>query len=316
MGAGQLSAISFKREVTWGTPVVPDKSIPVQFDGGIQTDNDMQLLSAVQNKMAKNYEAMIGKRVHEGNYAFDLFVDYPYFFLLSAMGAVNSVLAGGETIVYNHTFTEAETKPSLTIEQAIGENIRRYAGALATMFKFSGEPGQPSMAEVDIKAKTQALASAITPAFAAPIRPFNFVDTVIKVGGVTMTEIQAHEFEYNNNVEFKHTIGSNDAQYRYIKGSEIKGKFEMYLDSVTLQNMTDFLNKTEREIKIEITGGAIGVGSNYKIVLTVPRAVFTVAETKISEDYNQLAVEFEGLYDSVTSKLLDVVVTNLLPNYN
>lgn len=212
MGAGVLNQISFKRETIWGTPVVPDKSIAVRFAGGIQTNQDVQLLSSVTARLPKNYESMVGNRVHEGDYEFDLFPDYTGYFLLSALGSVVSALKGGETIVFEHTFTEAETKPSLTIEQAIGENVRRYAGSMA---------------------------------------------------------------EYSN-----------------------------------------YLTKTEREIKLELTGDTIGVASNNKIVLTIHRAVLTTAETPISEDFNLLTIEFEGLYDTVTTKLLTVVVTNLLSNYN
>jgi hypothetical protein len=41
-----------------------------------------------------------------------------------------------------------------------------------------------------------------------------------------------------------------------------------------------------------------------------------MAETKLAEDYNLLSIEFEGLYDTATSKLLSLVATNLLANLN
>lgn len=315
MSAGVLNQVSFKRESVWGTPVVPDKSIPVRFTGGIQTQQDIQLLSSVTARIPKNYEAMVGNRTHEGDYEFDHFVDYIGYLILSGMGSVSSALAGGETIVFNHTFSEVETKPSLTIEQVVGENVRRFAGSIVTVLTFSGEAGSVSSVAASIKARSQAAATAITPAYTT-VRPFNFADAKIKIGGVTLTEVQNYEIEFNNNVELLHTLNNNDPQFRFVKGSEVSGTIEMFLDNATLAELNNYLNKTEREIILELTGGSIGVASFNKMVLTIPRAVFTTGDTEISEDHNMLHIEFQGLYDTVTTKLISVVLTNLLANYN
>lgn len=315
MSAGVLNQVSFKRESVWGTPVVPDKSIPVRFTGGIQTQQDIQLLSSVTARIPKNYEAMVGNRTHEGDYEFDHFVDYIGYLVLSALGNVSSLVAGGETIVFNHTFSEVETKPSLTIEQVVGENVRRFAGSVVTVLTFSGEAGAVSSVAASIKAKSQASATAITPAYTS-VRPFNFADAKIKIGGITLTEVQNYNIEFNNNVEFLHTLNANDPQFRFVKGSEVAGTIEMFLDSATLVELNNYLTKTEREVILELTGDSIGVASNNKMVLTIPRAVFTTANTEISEDHNMLHIEFQGLYDTVTTKLISVVLTNLLANYN
>lgn len=93
MSAGQLNQLSFKKETTWGTAVVPDKSIPVDFTGGIQTDNDTQLIDNITARLAKNQDAFIGARKHEGEFELELFPDYPAYFLASALGGVASALA-------------------------------------------------------------------------------------------------------------------------------------------------------------------------------------------------------------------------------
>ncbi len=114
-----------------------------------------------------------------------------------------------------------------------------------------------------------------------------------------------------------HTVsGSNDPTFNYVKASEITGKIEMYLDNVTLAYLNDYLAKNERSLDLILTGDSIGVGSSIKLELSIPRAVFTSGQTKLSEDYNLLTVEFSGIFDTVTSKLLSVKLTNLLANYN
>src|SRR5262245_11381691 len=142
MSAGILSAISFKKESTWGTAVVPDKSIAVRPTGGIAVKNDIQLIPAIKGQLQKNYNAIKGKVGYEGDYTLDAFADYIGYFLLSAHGTDTPATHSGESIVYDHPFTESVTKPSLTIEQAIAENVRRYAGAIVSGYKVSGKVGE------------------------------------------------------------------------------------------------------------------------------------------------------------------------------
>lgn len=316
MSAGQLNQLSFKRESTWGTAVVPDKSIPAHFTGGIQTDNDTQMISNARAVLAKNQDSFIGARKHEGDFEFDLFGDYIGYFLLSALGNVSSALKGGESVVYNHTLTEQEAKPSLTIEQVVGENVRRYAGAIATGFKISSKTGEVSVMSVPFKAKSQASATKITPAYGtAPA--FDFTDAAFKIGGTQLTQVSNFEFEYKNNIELLAALNnSNDPAFNYVKGSEVKGKVDMYLDNTTLAEINAYLAKTNRVLDIIFTGDSIGSASNYQLSISVPKITYTKGETPLADDYNLLTIEFEGQYDTATSKLISVVLTNLLTNLN
>jgi hypothetical protein len=314
--SNQISnAISFKREVSWGTAVTPDKSMPVNFTGGIQTSQDIQFVEGVKARLAKNHNQFVGNRTHEGDLEFALNPDYSGFFLVSALGDVTSALKGGETIVYEHDFAEVATKPSLTIEQAIGDNVRRYAGGICHTLNVSGSPGEVVNATASIMAKSSATATAITPVY-TDTPEYNFLNAVIKIDGTPITEMQNFEFEYKNNLGFKYVLNSNDPQFTYLNGSEITGSFEMYLDSTTLAQMTKFLANTESALDLELTGNAIGVASNYQFNLTVPRVIYTTAETPLGNDYNLLTVEFEGLYDPVTSSLITGYMVNEVANYN
>lgn len=316
MSAGQLNQLSLAKESTWGTAVTPSKSIPVHFTGGIKTDQDLQMISAARANLAKNLDSFVGKRVHEGDLEMDFFSDYPGYFIVAALGAVASALKGGESIVYEHTITEQEAKPSYTIEQVVGENVRRFAGCLITGFKLSCNTGEPVVLAPSIKAKSQASATKITPTYLTN-RAFNWADCAFKIGGVTLTEVISFELEYSNNLELLHSLAaSNDPQFQFVKGSEVKGKFECYLDSTTLAELNDYLTKTNNALDLVVTGDAIGVSANQKIEINIPKVFYTAADTELGEDYNLVSVEFEGVYDSTTAKLLSAKLTNLLANYN
>jgi len=314
MSTGVLNQISFKKESAWGTAVVPDKSIPVDFSGGIKTDLDIKFNQELKAQLAKNINSYIGAQKHEGEFTLDFMPDYPAYFILGALGAVNSALKGGESTVYEHTITEQESKPSFTIEQAIDQNVKRFAGCLVTNFKISGKAGESVKFVFGVKGKSQATASKITAAYTTP-RPYNWKDVSIKLGGTAIGEVENFEIEYINGLEVLHALNAtNDPAYNYVKASEVKGKVELYLDSTTAAFITDYLGKTERSVELILTGDVIGSASNNKFDMTIPKAVFTSAETPLREDYNLLTIEFQGVYDTATSKLLNVVVTNLLTN--
>ena len=314
MSSGILNQITFKRESVWGTPVVPDKLLPVRLEGGIVTDQDIQIMSALRGHLAKNYHAQEGNRVHEGDYLFDLFPDMIGYPMVSVMGDVVSTLVGGETIVYAHSFNEAETKPSFTIEQMVGENVRRYAGSVFQNVKISGKAGEPLEVSTSVKAKSQTSASPVTVS-PSTVRPFDFATVRVEVDGTEFCEVENFEVEITSNLEMLHTICDHDPAFRYSTGHEVKGKLEMYLNTATLAHYTDYLAKTEREIAFRLTGEAIGVSSNYTLELEVLRAVFSSATTELSEDFNLLVVEFQALYDNNQEKLIEFVLRNLVPSY-
>lgn len=315
MSAGILNQISFVKEVAWGTPGTPDKSIPVHFTGGMRVNQNPQFLSAVKATRAKNQGEFVGAKTYEGSYEFDLAPDHVGHFLLGSMGAVNTALKGGETIVYDHTFTESTTTPvSYTIEEKVGENIIRYAGCSVKSIKISAKAGEAVTASVEIMAKSVAGASAIAAAY-TNIAPFNFKDAVFKIGGSTIAETSGFDFEYKNNMEYGHALGSYNPAYRELKPSEVNVKFDSYLDSTTLAEMTAYIANTPRALVIELTGAAIGSASNYKLVITIPVVYWTTAQTPITDGFNILSAEGQAVYDTGTSKLFNAVLTNLTAAY-
>lgn len=314
MSAGILSQISLAKETTWGTAVVPTKSVPVDPSGGVNVKNNTQMLSAIKAQVAKNYDAIIGKRAYEGEYQFDAFADVLGYFLLSALGVDTPSLHAGETIVYDHLYSESVTKPSLTIEQAISENTRRFAGCITNSLKFEFKTGETVKVTASQVAKSQASSSAITPAYST-VPPFNFAQVAVKIGGATIGEVESCELEYKTNLEMVYTVGSNDPQYYAAKGSEVSGKIEMYLDATSLTRLTNYLANTKESIEIVVTGASIGVAANNVLDILIPKAVYKTADQKVTEAHNMLSIEFDGVYDTGSNKLLSVTLTNLVASY-
>jgi len=315
MSAGIQSVISFKKEVTFGTPVVPDKSMPVRATGGIDAKKNVQMIPAIKGQLQKNYDAILGKSAYEGELTFDAFEDYLGHFLLSALGTDTPAVHAGETIVYDHVFTETSPKQSFTIEQAQSENVRRFAGSIVKELKLSGKTGEMLEVIASVIAKGQAPATAITPAFST-IPAFNFAQLQVKIGGSIVGEVESIDLDYKNGAEMVYALGSNDPSFAGISGgSEVSGKISMYLDATALARLTNYLAKTTEAIELIATGAAIGSAAAYVLDVVIPKAVYTTATTKITDQHNLLEIEFNGIYDTSTGKLLGVTLTNLVTAY-
>jgi hypothetical protein len=316
MNTSILGAISFANETTWGVSVTPTKSIDVDPGDGIQTDPDKQYISTIKGQIEKNVEAFIGQRKHTGPFDMPGRPTNLGYLYKSAFGSVSSALKSGETIVYQHTLSEAVAKPSLTIEQNILDIVARFAGCIVLSVKLSCKTGDYLKVATAIQAKSRATATAITPVFET-IRAFNFADigSGFKIGGTSIAEVESFEIEYKNNVNFKHTVASNDAGFFVAKPSEVTGKIDMLLNSNTTSFYTDYLAGTQRAVDITFTGDAIGVSSNYGLNINVPKADFKTVTDPIRDDYNLLTVNFEAIKDTSTSKQISMLLTNLLASY-
>ena len=90
---------------------------------------------------------------------------------------------------------------------------------------------------------------------------------------------------------------------------------DLYLDTTTLARLTNYLAKTTESIEIIATGGTIGSAAAYTLDITIPKAVYTAAQTKITDSHNLLTIEFQGIYDTATSALVKTTLTNLVSAY-
>jgi hypothetical protein len=315
MNAGILSQITVGKETTWGTAVVPNKTIPVRPTGGLVIKKDIHMAYALAGRLQKNFDSTLGKSSYEGDYTMDAFADYIGYFLLSALGTDTPATHSGETIVFDHVFTETAPKPSLTIEQAIDVNCRRFAGVIASGFKISGKVGEFLEFTPMLTAKTQATSSEVTAAYSS-VAAFNHAQLGVKIGGSLIGQVESFELEYKNGIDLVYALGSTEPQYTSIKsGSEVTGKMQLYLDSTTITELTNYINGTKRSLELIATGGSIGSAASYLLDISIPKAIYNAADSKITDSHNVLDVEWTGMYSSSDSKMLAVQLTNLISAY-
>jgi len=301
------NSISIGLETAWGDGTTPYQSIPINFTGGIQVDKDVQIISSLKTKLAKNVFATLGNSKYEGEYEAPLLADDIGHFLYGWFGQDDVT---GATPAFVHTFTEVEAKPSFCIEQNLQDLVARYSGSLINSLKFSIAVGQPILYTLGVKAKSMAEETAITPVY-SELMPMNSGEASILIGGTQIPEMQTATIELLNNIEMKYTIGGlGEASYRYMTGSEVNVSFEGYLDATTKAEIFTKYGDGEA-VSFEAT---MTDGTNT-LVISVPKLVLTTSETPIAEDYNKITAEGKAILDPDTSTLVSAVLTNDVETY-
>lgn len=312
---GLVSTVSIGQETTYGTAVTPTNTVVVKPSAGFRVTQAIKGVEAIDGRIPKYRSFYKDKALYPGSLMLDVAALTSGYFLKSLFGGytVTPVEAG---VVYKHSFTEAITKPSLTVEQKMDIETRRYAGAVAKLIKLSAKIGSTLDASVEMLAKSQAIATPITAAYDNK-RPFNFVDVnQVLINAVDLKAyIDSIELEFDNGLEVFHGLGSADPVNRFVKPSLYKGKINLYYDNNTKSTIIDQLAATARSLDIIFQGDPIGASSNEKLRFYAPKCTYTKYETKLETGYNQLVLEFESAYDPSSSQAVLVELTNTLATY-
>jgi hypothetical protein len=312
MSSGILSAISFAKESTWGTPVTPTKSISVHTSDGLTVNRPAGFPTGIKGTLAKNNSGSYKKVAsYSGEYEVDVIPGYAAYLFQSAIGTDTPTLI--ETGVYKHAFTETAAKSSLTVEQAQSEIVQRFAGVMATGFKITAKTDEPIVVNFGLVAKSVTTATAITPAYETA-NPLTFLGADLKIATVSQPQAENIQVEYKNGLELKTALnGSIDPSYNFVKPSEVTGSFDLYLDNTSAAQYTAYLNKTVQALSLTITGSdLIGATKFMGITVALPAVVYTAVKEPISDDMNLISVNFEAILDQSTGKLLNVDATNTL----
>lgn len=304
------------KESTYGTAVTPAITIPVLPEGGMTTDPQRQFLQHMRSQLAKYFTAVNGANMHAGDYKADFLFDVIGHIFRSAIGDPSSALAGGESIVYEHDFTEAVTKPSYTAEQKIGALTRRFAGVIFPSFKIVADPGNPAIQiEFTALGQSNASASPVTPSPSTE-KVFSFEHAAVSIDSSAVNEVRKIELEFKNNGEMVPTLRTSRDPYGFvIGGSELDITMELLLESSMVDEYVDFINNTDKRIDFDLTGPSIGTASNYGLNVGVPKVKYKTGEPTYI-DQGSVLLPITGSAVSESGSLFDEFkLTNLESDY-
>lgn len=315
---GILNQIGVATESVYGTAVAPELSVPILPSDGIRTEQEAVGVPAIDTTPAQNKGFVRGVRNYPGNFQFNLYPNASGFFLYSALGACASDTVYGESEVYEHIFTESVAKPSLTVEQVIGEMEERYAGYIASGFNLEFSVGNPISMTSGGMAKAKADEEKTTASYEAlDVLKWDGVDSISIDDQDLKAYIESGNVEYANNLATFHGFGSsNEPTTHYVKNSTVSGSFTMFMDGNQVDALkAKFEAQNELPIIITIEGASIGEASKTALQVSIPRAALSTYTHQLSTDYNQVTVDFVGAKDA-TDGLIEVTLVNTWASYS
>lgn len=163
MASTRLGYLAVKREATVADAVTPDKFLRFK-DGDVSYNQEIIANNPIQNMRWNAIQAVPGQVTTEGTYNVDLDANEGVHWLAACIGSVSSsdISSAGDSSVFKHTITLANSLPSLTLEQGKGNlndtsnnrqnyQVDRAYGVLIDSISMSGENSIINM-EVSLKA--------------------------------------------------------------------------------------------------------------------------------------------------------------------
>jgi hypothetical protein len=315
--------VGIGKETTRGTKVAPSywlKFLGFDVDDKFETAVNEQAIGVIEDAddleiTKKSASGKIEGKINDQSFG---------LILLGTFGAVSSAVKGGETTVYEHDFSVAESTAhqSLTVEIKYGTNEQKaYPNAVVEGLTIKADPKSYVGFEMDIQAKTGETASN-TPSqieenhFAGRHVTVKLADDLAGLGAATAIAVREIEFKIEKNVESDDVLGSVTPADFYNKQFAVTGTLTLVFNDTSLKTIA--LNNTQKAMRITIENTDVTIGSASN-----PKLVIDLAKVKASEysregglnDVITQSIVFKGLYSMTDSQMVVATLTNEVASY-
>lgn len=318
---GRLASFGIGRESTRGTSVAPTYWIP-----WMELDVDDRV-AAVTNEVSRarleqNDGMAIVEKYMEGSVKTKLMSNHIGLLLYSIFGTVSSATKGGETVVYEHTYSveQGTQHDSLTFAYKDANKDVRFANGMVSDLKITAELGNYIMYEASILAKNSASASNTVShsaeyEFVPQMLTFKKASAQSGLTAASASTIRACEINFRQNALREHVLGSVAPNDVLNQGFEVFGKITLVNDATTFEDLQN--NETQQAFRFDFTHtSTIGNSSNPRLLIDLHSVRLTNYSRSLTlNGLVEESFDFQGNYYLTDSKLVTCVLTNLIASY-
>lgn len=319
---GRKVGIGFGKETSRGTVAAAAVWIPkleFNFDDKFETVRDESSIGVIETPN----DSMIVKKWAEGDFGGNLTDKAIGYILLALFGSVSSALKGGESTVYDHTFSVNESAQHQSLTIGVDDPVQDYQFALAMVesFEIKYERGKILSYTVNFKSKKGATAS-LSPSYTAEnaFLPQHFVlklaSNLAGLDAAQAINIKSLSLKFEKNLEFDDVLGSVDPADICNKEFKVSGSIEaLFEDEATFKTIA--FGDTAKAIRIDLTHTAtIGTSSNPRLKFDFAKVKFTKWEKQTpNADLTTQSADFEAMYSLSDAKMVEGLLTNTQSAY-
>ena len=236
IASGALAYLNYGYETTYGTAVTAGRTFGHGLKGSVNAKNNME---KVYGLGSRNATVSVAKKF-EGTNSVDFNLSHGSFFR-AVLGAV----ADAGSAPYTHTYTEANTIPSMTMiagaELGTNDMVYSMTGCKVNSCTLTAAVNEVVKVKMDTMFKS---VSVITTGIGSQVAPtediFTFAQGTLSFGGSTVAYVQNFELTINNSLELVWGLGDRTASAGVEKQREYNLKFTLMLSDIT-NFMTIFL---------------------------------------------------------------------------
>jgi len=312
MGYGFAGHIGFAREAAFGTPVAATGYFEALSENFVLAKDRYD----TKNIVAGYYEPDDAAGVNRlaGDIALSCHPDPLGHLLYQALGisSATAVLSG---FLYANTFTSQQTDtgsdnalPSATYE--IFRDVsssQQLAGACISQLVLNCQPNQALRATASLIGRSMTNIAKTTPSFpGSPVEAFTFDTCSFSLGGLATTKIEGFTLTLNNQLQGIPALNNSANIARIRRGGPVMGTLGGTIAFDNLTEYLDFINQTERAVKIYFTKA-----SSHSLLLDIPRIVYSAFPNGMG-GRERLTVAFESKlrYHTGSANALSAVLTN------
>jgi hypothetical protein len=325
---GESITMGVACESVRGTPVVPSDFVPARTASDVIKVVEKTMIKETRGSKYGTYGTEITHTRGEGELEFNVKNRTIGYFLKSLLGSVSSALKGGESVVYNHTFSILATSPAnptLTLALAQqGFQHYEYNGVAITKLDIEAKLDEVVTAKVGFVSRDETEHADFTPSFNSSDHLFRNHDFKVRVAttlgglsGATPQPLKEFKLSFANNGKANNVVNAITPDDVLSGVNEIGGSMKIDFTGKTMYDYYKSNTPLYMEVSMVNIGQLIGTASNPSMVVTLYKVSLTSYKAdRPIDDIVSESIEFNAHYSVADSKAVQVVLTNEKANYN
>jgi|SRR5579872_692649 len=325
-GIGRLFGVGIAKETSRGT-AASSAGFWIPFSEGASEEKDERVVNdqtvgviedSVGQSITKQW-AEVTIKAPIGDAHFPLL-------LYSFLGAMSNATHSGESAVYDHTITVAESNQHQSLTTFLHDPLSgvdyKYANAVANQLEIDYMLGQFLSYNATLKAKKGASASSFSPSyttenrFLPPMLTFKLASNLAGLNAASATQIKSLKLKIAKNLEDDEVLGSLSPNDFLNKQFAIEGELELLWNDESFKTPT--LAATPQAMRLDMVNSGVTIGSASNPELRIDLAAVIFKEITRPFKVNDLVaqtVQFKAHYSPSDAKMVTILATNTQASY-